>query len=94
MSAIFDRAMSSWREMRAAFEIYRIASYDCAVEACGGVLVNAAGAARDVDSYSLFIGSSARAHIWASDELIEHWRGCGRMTVEDFEQQYYERELA
>jgi hypothetical protein len=88
MSVFFELAAERYHEVREAYELYRENQYARALEDLGGVLLNRAGLARGVDTYSLFIGSRARAEKWASEELIEWWGRNGRMTYRDFERQH------
>lgn len=89
-SLTFQYAIAQWRSLRAEFELYREAQHAAASHACNGVLLNADARARGIDSYSLFIGPSARAERWASEELREWWASNGRMTFQDFESQALE----
>lgn len=90
MSVIIEEAMARWNEMRDDFELFRHAQYERAAEDCRGELLNRLGQADGVDPYSLFIGSTARAAKYASEELREWWLEDGnhRMTVEAFERQW------
>jgi hypothetical protein len=88
MSVFFELAAQRYHEVREAYELYRENQYARALNDLGGVLLNRDGLARGVDTYSLFIGSQARAERWASEELIEWWRRNGRMTYRDFELQH------
>ncbi len=88
MSAVFDRAASLWRELRAEFEVYRESAYVVAETATNGVLLNERGKRNGVDPYSLFIGPEIRARAYASEELIEHWQTHPRLTFARFEAQH------
>lgn len=85
MSAIFRAAARQWATVRADFENYREGAYLRAETACNGVLLNSRGKRVGVNAYSLFIGPEVRAHAYASEELIEHWRRFPRMTFAQFE---------
>ncbi len=89
-SLIFAGASERWHVMRRDFEDYREQQHAAASHDCNGVLLNRAGQAAGIDTYSLFIGPRARAVKYASDELIEWWATHGRMTVTDFEAQTLE----
>jgi hypothetical protein len=43
-----------------------------------------------VDALSLFMGNEVRAHAFASEELLEHWRAHERPVYERFERQWVE----
>lgn len=90
MSAIFTYAAQSWRAMRADFEVVREAAYRTALDDCNGVLLNARGKKADIDPYSLFMGPEARAHAYASRELIDHWATHTRPTLAAYERQLFE----
>lgn len=90
MSAIFDRASQQWRDMRSDFERHTDAAYNRALEACGGVLVNAEGRAKHIDGWDLFTGPAIRAYRFASEELQQHWAEHPRLSMEAYEQQWLE----
>ncbi|WP_349862617.1 hypothetical protein [Leifsonia sp. WHRI 6310E] len=90
MSRIFALAASSWRSMRAEYEIYREGAYERAETDCNGVLLNARGKKAGVDPYSLFMGNEARALAYASEELVDHWARHPRLTFAAFERQHLE----
>lgn len=90
MSAIFERASQQWAEMHSEFERYVEASYNKALEACGGVLVNTEGKAQHVDGYSLFTGPAIRAYRFASWELQQFWAENPRLSMNDYETQWIE----
>lgn len=90
VSLIFGEAIECWHAMRREFEDYREQQHASASHDCNGVLLNRAGQAAGIDTYSLFIGPRVRAVKYASDELIEWWATHGRMTVTDFEAQTLE----
>lgn len=89
-SPIFEAAISQWRALRAEYETLLENSYARAERECHGVLLNARGKAKGVDAYSLFKGNAARAHAYASEELIDHWRIYPRVTFADFERMMIE----
>lgn len=89
-SVTFAYAIAQWRSLRAEFELYREQAHAAATTACNGHLLNREAVARGIDSYSLFIGSHARAERWASDELREWWQAHGRLTFAEFERQHLE----
>ncbi|WP_348665909.1 hypothetical protein [uncultured Microbacterium sp.] len=55
---------------------------------CRGALLNAEGRARNIDALSLFMGNTARAHRYASEELREWWETHPRVTFAMFERQW------
>jgi hypothetical protein len=93
MSAIFERASQQWAAMHSEFERYVEASYNKALEATGGVLVNAEGRAKHIDGYDLFTGPAIRAYRYASEELQEYWAAHPRLSMNDFETQWVEGTL-
>lgn len=86
-SASFGGAVATWRLLRAEYEDHLEAAYAEAVEATAGVLLNAKGKAKGVDSRSLFMGTLARARCYASEELLEHWDTRPRVTFAQFERE-------
>ena len=92
MSMIFEAALEEWRRVRGDFSLAVEAQMDAAEQACAGVLLNARGRAAGGDPSSLFSGpgSHMRALAYASDELLEFWRGTPRMTFAAFEAQLTE----
>ena len=90
MSLIFRFAAQAWAEMRAEFKVVREAAYRTALDDCNGVLLNARGKAARIDPYSLFMGQTARAYAYASDELRDHWATHTRPTLHEFERQTFE----
>lgn len=88
MTTIFGKAAELWSEMQTEYQAYVDASYDKALEACSGVLVNKEGRARGIDGYSLFQGTTKRAYFYASPELIEYWAKTSRHTILSFEQEW------
>lgn len=86
-SPLFAQAIEQWRELRAEYEDHRVAAYLVAEEACRGAMLNARGRRAQIDALSLFMGTEARAHAYASPELIEHWATHPRVTFAQFERQ-------
>lgn len=86
MSLAIERALADWRECRAEFELELYARYVRAEAETHGALLNARGRARGIDPISLMFGPAARAHAYASDELVEHWASHPRLTFAAFEQ--------
>lgn len=76
---------------RAEFEDYRLMAYERASEACRGALLNERGRRAGIDSYSLFMGTEARAMAYASDELKEHWASNRRPTFAWFEREHLDQ---
>jgi len=89
MSPIFRVAAAQWHSMRKEYENFREGAYRRAETDCNGALLNARGKARGVDAYSLFMGTETRALAYASEELVEHWSRYPRMTLADFERQWF-----
>lgn len=90
MSAIMDDALATYREMREEFELYRHSAYLRAASALRGELLNERGRALGIDPFSLFMGPTARAEHFASEELRTWWTTSKRPTVEDFEAQWWD----
>lgn len=88
MSAIFDLASRQWADMRSEYERYVEAAYNKALDATGGVLVNAEGRAKHIDGYDLFTGPAIRAYRYASEELTNYWAHHPRLSMADYEQQW------
>lgn len=76
--------------MRRDFDDYVESRYLIALEECSGVLVNKLGQTKGIDGYSLFTGPWLRAKKYASEELLEFWERKGRMTMDEYEQQWFE----
>lgn len=95
MSAIMRAAFERWQEMRDEFELVRHAQYERAVAELRGELLNRRGIDHHVDPYSLFMGPTARAEAYASEELIEWWRDPrhGRWTLSAFEEQWLDMQM-
>jgi hypothetical protein len=93
VSAIFERASREWAEMHSEYGRYVEAAYNKALEATGGVLVNAEGKAKHIDGYDLFTGPAIRAYRYASEELTEFWAHSPRLSMNDFETQWVEGSL-
>lgn len=92
-SAIFAHAAERWKEMRDAYDGHIKASYDKALEATGGVLVNQLGRSRHIDGLDLFTGPAVRAYRYASWELIEYWQTTPRLSLREFEAQWVSGEV-
>lgn len=84
-SVTFGGAVAAWRLLRAEYDLHLEAAYAEAVEATSGVLLNAKGKAKGIDSRSLFLGTDARARCYASQELLDHWDARPRVTFAQFE---------
>ncbi|MCK9917227.1 MULTISPECIES: hypothetical protein [Microbacterium] len=87
-SGLISDAFDARRQCRAEFDDVLYAAYDAAEEACRGALLNAEGRARNIDALSLFMGNTARAHRYASEELREWWETHPRVTFAMFERQW------
>lgn len=92
-SAIFQLASRQWAEMHSEYQRYIEASYNRALEATGGVLVNSAGRAKHIDGYDLMTGPAIRAYRYASEELTDYWAHHPRLSMNDFETQWVEGNL-
>lgn len=90
MSAIMDAAFETYREMRADFEHYRHGRFVRAHTELRGELVNATGRTARIDPRSLFLGPQARVNRYASEELKAWFAEHGRLTVEEFEEQWWD----
>jgi len=93
MSAIFDLASRQWADMRSEYERYVEEAYNTALEATGGVLVNAEGRAKHIDGLELFTGPAIRAYRYASEELTDYWAHHTRLSMNDFETSWVEGNL-
>jgi hypothetical protein len=87
-SAFIQWAEAQRAEARAAFEDARLAAYVLAEDECNTHLLNARGERAGIDPYSLFMGTTARAYAYASEELIDHWQRRPRPIQRDFLAQY------
>lgn len=87
-SVIFAHAADMWHQCRDEFEDYVAEAYRRAERATNGHMVNREGRAKGVTSLSLFTGQAARAHRYASEELLDHWRAHPRLTFAQFEEQW------
>ena len=85
MSAIFAEAAQQWSVMSMDFMSYVDDAYAKALEATNGVLVNAAGREKKIDSYILFRSTRAFSRKYASEELLEHWETYPRLTMAEYE---------
>ena len=90
MSAIFAEAAQTWSEMSMDFMAYVDDAYSKALEATNGVMVNAEGRAKHIDSYMLFRSNRVYARKYASDELLEHWETYPRLTMAEYEVRWLE----
>lgn len=84
-----DAAFESYRMMRAEYELYRHARFHRAHTELRGELLNSAGRAAHIDPVSLFIGPRSRVELYASEELKGWFAQHGRLTVEEFETQWW-----
>lgn len=89
MSAIMDAAFETYREMRADFEHYRHSRFVRAHTELRGELLNAEGRNARIDPGTLFLGPRARVDRYASEELQAWFAEHGRLTVEEFEVQWW-----
>lgn len=89
MSVIFQQAASLWSEMSVDFFNYVDDAYNKALEATNGVLVNAEGRAKHIDGYVLFRSTKAFANKYASEELLEWWKASPRLTMNEYELQWF-----
>lgn len=87
---LISEGFAAWRECRAEFDLVLYTNYERAAEACRDRLVNERGRRGGVDPVSLFMGPERRAHAYASEELLEHWREHPRVTYAMFERQWRE----
>lgn len=94
MSLAFEHAIAVWRSTRAEYQSYLEVAYLRAEAATRGHLLNRRGYAAEIDPMTLFLGNEVRAHAYASEELIEHWRRYPRMTFAAFERQWLQEEEA
>lgn len=85
MSAIFDDAVDQWRNIRSQWLEALDLLFLQAENVTRGHLLNRRGREQGVDARSLFYGPAVRAHLYASDELVEFWREHGRLPYADFE---------
>lgn len=85
MSAIFTHAAEQWALMKQEYLNHVDYQYLAAEEATNGVLVNQLGRDLYVSGWSLFKGSTARAHKYASEELLEFWKTAPRLTLTEYE---------
>ena len=89
MNAIMNAAFETYRRMRADFELYRHSRFLCAHTELRGELLNAAGRAARIDPVSLFMGPWSRVERYASEELKSWFAQHGRLTVDEFETQWW-----
>lgn len=84
-----DAAFDTYRMMRADFELFRHSRFLRAHTELRGELLNAAGRAARIDPASLFLGPWSRVEKYASEELQDWFAQHGRITVEEFETQWW-----
>jgi hypothetical protein len=89
MSAIMDAAFETYRMMRADFELYRHSRFLRAHTELRGELLNARGRAARIDAGTLFLGPWSRVELYASEELKDWFAQHGRLTVDEFETQWW-----
>lgn len=89
MSAIMRDAMMAYTAMRDEFELYRHAQYERAHGDLNGEMLNRRGRDLGVDSYSLFTGPMVRVEAFASEELQTWFRENGRVTVAEYEANWW-----
>lgn len=75
--------------MRADFDLYRHSRFRRAHAELRGELLNAAGRAAHIDPTTLFMGPQSRVGLYASDELQDWFAQHGRLTVDEFETQWW-----
>lgn len=88
MYAAAGAAKSPEEQCRDAYDQYNAAQFNRAMEDCCGVLLNAKGKAKKVNSYSLFQGNVNTAKAYASEELQAWWRTNGRRSYAAFRFSY------
>lgn len=86
-SVIFAAAARQWKEMRRDYQDYLEAQMRMAQEELGLYLLRRGS---EASTESVFTGSVAHAEAHASPELLDWWADHGRMTVEEFERQWFE----
>ena len=84
-----DAAFETYRMMRADFELYRHSRFLRAHTELRGELLNAAGRSVRIDPVSLFMGPRSRVERYASEELKCWFAQHGRLTVDEFETQWW-----
>lgn len=89
MGAIHDWANYQWKLMREEFDLYVSNQYQRAENDLNGVLLNRLGYSKGISSESLFTGQWTRARKYASEELLAWWEDNGRMTMTEFEEQWF-----
>lgn len=89
MSAIMDAAFETYRAMRADFEHDRHSRFLRAHTELRGELLNATGRTARIDPATLFLGPRSRVDRYASEELLAWFAAHGRLTVEEFEAQWW-----
>lgn len=89
MSAILSDAFATYQRMREDFELHRRATFTRAHAELRGELLNARGRAAGIDPSSLFMGPKSRVECYASEELQQWFALHGRLTVAQFEDQWW-----
>ncbi|MFI8776551.1 hypothetical protein ACIGH6_05605 [Brachybacterium paraconglomeratum] len=84
-----DAAFETYRVMRADFEHYRHSRFVRAHIELRGELLNATGRTAHIDPGTLFLGPRSRVDRYASEELKAWFTEHGRLTVEEFEAQWW-----
>ncbi|MGP9843320.1 hypothetical protein [Brachybacterium sp. 107] len=84
-----DAAFETYRMMRVDFELYRHSRFLRAHTELRGELLNAAGRAARIDPGTLFMGPRSRVERYASEELKAWFAQHGRLTVDEFETQWW-----
>lgn len=84
-----DAAFETYRMMRADFELYRHSRFLRAHTELRGELLNARGRAARIDAGTLFMGPWSRVELYASEELQGWFAQHGRLTVDEFETQWW-----
>lgn len=88
MSLIYQIASEQWSAMCSEYDAAVEAQYQVAVEETNGYMVNKRGKAKGITSKDLFRGSSSRAYLYASEELVAFWDLVPRMDKNKFERQW------
>lgn len=89
MSTLFAQFAERYAAMRADYDLLLEAAYARAAEETRGRLLNDRGIRAGIDSRSLFLGPAVRVAAYASPELVEHFERYPRVTVADYERQYF-----
>lgn len=89
MSVFIRAAIEQRAVIRAEYEDVLWAEYERAETACNGRLLNRRGLGKGIDSLRLFKSNAAFAYLYASEELVEHWRTWPRPTFAAYEAQRF-----